>query len=154
MILGVVSCAASYAEPARKEFKLLFSTAQDITNTWGKLHFGATPMQKIRACKDPGFVLACCLPQADGTWEVYGQSYKPDEAGKEYEKKNTWKIVHATTRDGEHFENVETVFEGEPGAVANAVAVTRRGPERAVVTSVEEFRGEEPEGLAGFEVRW
>ncbi len=48
---------------------------------------------------------------------------------------------------------VEAVFEGEPEAVANALAETRRGPERAVVTSVEEFSGEEPEGLAGFEVR-
>lgn len=49
---------------------------------------------------------------------------------------------------------VEAVFEGEAVAVANALAEARRGPEHAVVTSVEEFCGEEPEGLAGFEVRW
>jgi hypothetical protein len=115
IIASLLVLVTSHADPTPKQFKLLFSNAQDITNTWGKLHFGATPMQKIRACQDPGFVLACCRPQADGTWEVYGQSFKLDEAGKEYEKKNTWRIVHATTRDAEHFEKVETVFEGEPG---------------------------------------
>ena len=115
VILGLVVSVASHANAAPKQFKLLFSNAQDVTNTWGKLHFGATPMQKIRACKDPGFVLACCLPREKGEWEVYGQSYKLDEAGQQYEKKNTWRIVHATTRDAEHFEDVETVFEGEPG---------------------------------------
>ena len=113
--IGVVFSAASHANPVQRQFKLLFSNVQDVTNTWGKLHFGATPMQKIRACKDPGFVLACCRPRQNGEWEVYGQSYKSDEAGKEYEKKNTWRIVRATTHDGEHFENVETVIEGEPG---------------------------------------
>jgi len=46
---------------------------------------------------------------------------------------------------------VEAVFEGEPGAVAGAVAWTRAGPPRAVVTSLEEF-AEQPEGLSGFEI--
>lgn len=48
--------------------------------------------------------------------------------------------------------DVEAVFEGEPEAVASAVAWARRGPERALVTSVHEF-AEQPEGLLGFEVR-
>ena len=47
---------------------------------------------------------------------------------------------------------VEAVFEGEPVPVANAVAWARKGPERALVTDVEEFDSEEPEGLVGFEV--
>lgn len=47
---------------------------------------------------------------------------------------------------------VEAVFEGEAAAVASAVAWTRVGPDRAVVTSVDEY-AEEPEGLAGFRVR-
>src|SRR5262249_8096527 len=89
--------------------------ARDVTNTWGQLQFGATPMQKIRDCKDPGFTPACCLPRPDGTWLVYGQSYKSDDKGKQFEKTNSWRIVHATTRDGEHFEDVVTVFESEPG---------------------------------------
>jgi len=47
---------------------------------------------------------------------------------------------------------VEAVFEGEPEAVANAVAWARRGPYRALVTDVEEFDGEAVERLVGFEI--
>ena len=47
---------------------------------------------------------------------------------------------------------VEAVFEGEPGAVEQLVEFCRRGPSRADVASVE-VSEEEPEGLAGFEVR-
>ena len=47
---------------------------------------------------------------------------------------------------------VEAVFEGSPEAVANAVAWARKGPDRALVTSIEEFSGEELERLSGFEV--
>ncbi len=47
---------------------------------------------------------------------------------------------------------VEAVFEGERDAVARIVAWSAHGPERAVVTSLEQF-AEEPEGLARFEVR-
>jgi len=47
---------------------------------------------------------------------------------------------------------VEAVFEGEPDAVETAVEFTRTGPPRARVERVEVFE-EEPEGLAGFEIR-
>lgn len=47
---------------------------------------------------------------------------------------------------------VEAVFEGDPQAVDQLVEFCRRGPSRAEVTSVEVVE-EEPEGLAGFEVR-
>lgn len=46
---------------------------------------------------------------------------------------------------------VEAVFEGPSAAVASAVAWTREGPERALVTRVDEY-AETPEGLLGFEV--
>lgn len=108
-------CVRTNAEQPSRAFKLLFSNAQDVTNAWGQLQFGATPMQKLRACADPGFTLACCLPREEGRWEVFGQVYKADEASREYEKTNAWKIIRATTRDGEHFENIETVYQGEPG---------------------------------------
>lgn len=49
---------------------------------------------------------------------------------------------------------VEAVFEGEPEAVETAVTWTRRGPERAVVTAVEEIADDAPEGLTRFEVRY
>jgi acylphosphatase len=48
---------------------------------------------------------------------------------------------------------VEAVFEGEPEAVASAVAWSRRGPERAIVTSLEEL-AEQPEGISGFAIRF
>lgn len=109
------------AQPPAQDVKLLFSTSQDVRDTWGKLHFGATPMQKVRNCEHPGFSLACCLPRADGAWEVYGQVYTQDPAGSatDARARDTWKLVHATTRDGVRFENVETVFEAEPGPWTN-----------------------------------
>ena len=47
---------------------------------------------------------------------------------------------------------VEAVFEGHDATVEQAVAWCRRGPDRAVVTSVEVFE-ESAEGLHGFSVR-
>ena len=47
---------------------------------------------------------------------------------------------------------VEAVFEGDPQAVDQLVEFCRRGPSRAEVTAAEVVE-EEPEGLAGFEVR-
>jgi acylphosphatase len=47
---------------------------------------------------------------------------------------------------------VEAVFEGDGAAVERMVAFCREGPSRADVERVEES-AEEPEGLAGFEVR-
>ena len=49
--------------------------------------------------------------------------------------------------------NVEAVFEGSADDVDAAVAWCRQGPEHAVVDSVERF-AEEPESLAGFDVRY
>lgn len=47
---------------------------------------------------------------------------------------------------------VEAVFEGSESGVTQAIAWARRGPERALVTSLEEHP-EPPEGLSGFEIR-
>jgi acylphosphatase len=47
---------------------------------------------------------------------------------------------------------VEAVFEGDAMAVESAIAWARRGPERALVTSLH-IAEETPEGLVGFEVR-
>ncbi|HET8593368.1 MAG TPA: acylphosphatase [Solirubrobacterales bacterium] len=47
---------------------------------------------------------------------------------------------------------VEAVIEGEPAAVEELVEFCRRGPSRAVVESVEVIE-EDPEGVAGFEIR-
>jgi acylphosphatase len=47
---------------------------------------------------------------------------------------------------------VEAVFEGEPDAVEALLAFCREGPRGAAVERVE-VTDEQPEGLAGFEVR-
>jgi acylphosphatase len=47
---------------------------------------------------------------------------------------------------------VEAIFEGEPEAVEQMVEFCRRGPSRAEVASVD-VEEEQPEGLAGFDVR-
>jgi len=49
--------------------------------------------------------------------------------------------------------DVEAVFEGPAEKVAAAVEWARRGPERALVTSLDQF-AEPPEGLAGFDIRF
>jgi acylphosphatase len=48
---------------------------------------------------------------------------------------------------------VEAVFEGPAEQVAEAVVWVQRGPERAIVTSVEQY-DETPEGLSGFQLRY
>jgi acylphosphatase len=48
--------------------------------------------------------------------------------------------------------SVEALFEGEPDAVAALVDFSREGPRGAEVEDVE-VAGQEPQGLAGFEVR-
>ncbi|MEO8092962.1 MAG: acylphosphatase [bacterium] len=47
---------------------------------------------------------------------------------------------------------VEAVFEGEPDAVEAMVTFVREGPRGAAVDRVD-VSAEEPEGLAGFEIR-
>jgi acylphosphatase len=48
--------------------------------------------------------------------------------------------------------DVEAVFEGSSATVAGAVEWCRRGPERAVVTSLQEI-AEKPEALTNFSIR-
>jgi acylphosphatase len=52
------------------------------------------------------------------------------------------------TADG----RVEAVFEGAAEKVDTACVWVRHGPERAIVTDVQEF-AEKPEGLTAFEIR-
>jgi hypothetical protein len=104
------------AAQAQAPLKLLFSTAQDLTNTWGQLQFGVTPLHLVTNCANPGFELSCCLPRADGAWDVYGQNFRQVSAHNDQVRgTSAWSVVHATTRDGVKFENIETVFDAEPG---------------------------------------
>ena len=49
--------------------KLLFSDERDITDRWGKLRFGATPLRPPGEADDPGFAALCDHFQ--------GASYRP-----------------------------------------------------------------------------
>ena len=108
---------AAAPSPTENQFKLLFSGPQDITDTWGKLHFGVTPVQLIRECEAPGFTVVGNFPLPDGTWEIFGQQMSEVSRGKEvYEETNSWKIIRAITRDGVTFESQEAVLDQPPAA--------------------------------------
>jgi len=134
IVLGVVLLSTSLLQAQKKEaplakekkyagsrpeqpFKLLFSTAQDITNTWGQLHFSVTPLSMIREVEKPPFNLVGCFPLADGTWEVFGQEFEPsNEKGiRWFERTSRWKMLRGTTTDGVTFTNMETVIEDTQG---------------------------------------
>ena len=106
-----------HAQAPAGQVKLLFSDDQDVADVWGKLRFGATPMRRLRDCANPGFALAWCSPREDGAWDVLAQRYQEDETVRDaHQKKRAWTVVRATTRDGEHFENVEPLFGTAPGS--------------------------------------
>lgn len=114
-LLGLTASLGPAADsPA--QLKLLFSNPQDLANTWGKLHIAVTPIRLIREIEPPPFSLVACFPQADGSWEVFGQDWQQLGRGKAtHEETNAWKIIRAITRDGVTFENPETVLE-QPAA--------------------------------------
>ncbi len=114
LFFSIVAAHLIVSHPASAEpLRLLFSTSQDITDTWGKLHFGATPMQKICDCENPGFELSYCQPGKGGAWDIYGHVMERTSDDANGRARFIWKIVRATTRDGSRFENVETVFKSE-----------------------------------------
>ena len=105
------------AEPAAPTWKLLFSGSQDITDTWGSLDFGVTPVRQIRECEPPGFTFVGCYALPDGAWEVFGQQTTEISRGDEpYDRIAAWKLLRATTRDGVTFADLETVFEPQPAS--------------------------------------
>ena len=111
-----VPATQSIAADTPPQFKLLFSGPQDISETWGKLHFGVTPVRLIREIEPPPFTVVGCFPRPDGTWEVFGQQLQEAGRGREsFEQTNAWKLIRATTRDGVTFENQETVLD-QPAA--------------------------------------
>ncbi len=113
---ALAASAATDGAPTQAQLPLLFSDQRDLTNTWGKIHFGTTPLQRLRDCESPGFELSYCQPLSNGVWEVYGLTFK--EVAKHNDQvrvTNAWSVIRATTRDGAKFENVETVYVAEPG---------------------------------------
>jgi hypothetical protein len=91
------------------DWRLLFSSPEDIVDPWGKLTFGATALRKLRDCPDPGFDIIYTEPAPDGAWTVFGFR----AFGTEHHR--TWKLFRATTRDATKYENREVVMEGPVG---------------------------------------
>jgi hypothetical protein len=105
-------------------FKLLFSGAQDVADTWGKLHFGVTPVRLIRECNSPGFTVIGCFPLAGGTWEVFGQEMTEVSRGNQpYDRIMAFKLIRALTRDGAKFESWPAVLEPKAAAWTDHAAV-------------------------------
>lgn len=112
-------------KPPAIPWKLLFSGREDITNTWGKLHFGVTPIQLIREFEHPGFNVVGSFPRPDGSWEIFGQQITEIKPGDETTRRMVWKLLRSHTRDGMKFENLETVFESEPAAWTDHFGIAR-----------------------------
>jgi hypothetical protein len=112
------------AKPSAAPWKLLFSGSPDITDTWGTLHFGVTPVRRIGECEPAGFTVIGCFPFREGVWEVYGQQMTEISRGDEpYDRITAWKLVRTRTRDGVKFEGLETVFEPKPAAWTDHAAM-------------------------------
>lgn len=114
--------------------KLLFSDESDVSENWGKLHFGVTPVGLIRECDPLPFTIVGWFPLPDGSWEVFARDQVQvgdsslrviERQGDDpYDRIVQWKFLRAVTRDGITFNNIETLFETEPAAWADNFAMS------------------------------
>ena len=124
-----VPATQSIAADTPPQFKLLFSGPQDISETWGQLHFGVTPVRLIREIEPLPFTVVGCFPRPDGRCEIFGQQLQEAGRGREsFEQTNAWKLIRTTTRDGVTFENQETVLD-QPAAPWTQHAVIAFNPD-------------------------
>ncbi len=118
LMTGAAKAVEQPATGSDPAWRLLFSNAEDVTDTWGKLSFGVTSLHKIHEYANPGFNIIYAEPADDGAWTVFGFSIPADS----FEKPRSWKLVRASTRDARTFDNIETVFESPTDLWANNVA--------------------------------
>ncbi len=108
-------------------WKLLFSSRDDLADTWGNLQIAVTPVRLVRKCEPPGFTVASGFPLSDGRWEVFGQVMTEitpsDQPG---QRILAWRLLRATTRDGATYDRQETVFE-QPAAWTDHLAIAKNG---------------------------
>ena len=114
----------SASRAAARSVRLLFSTERDIAASWGKLHFGATPPQRVSDCEDPGFRISCAVPRGDGNWDTFGYTYEHDDSRPRMEQRSVWEVHRATTRDGRSFQGVRCVFRSDPGPWEHYLTIT------------------------------
>ncbi len=116
-----------YAE-SPQGWRLLFSGPDDVRDTWGLLHFGATPARKLQDIAAPDFTVVGAFPMAGGEWEVFGQRLteegKPEQP---WARKAVWRLVRATTRDGAKLDNPTVVYESATAAWTDHFAIARNG---------------------------
>jgi hypothetical protein len=119
-----LAVCASETNQVAQPLKLLFSDRQDVTNTWGLLHFGVTPVRVLREVDPLPFVSTACFPLPNGEWELFGWTMQEISAGKEpYSRVTKWKLYHATTHDGAKIENSRAVFEPDQGVWSDHFAM-------------------------------
>ena len=68
--------AADAPPPTANQLKLLFSGPQDLTDTWGKLHFGVTPVRLVSIVGNTLIVTG--LDAMDGTPVLDVKPYIPE----------------------------------------------------------------------------
>jgi len=116
--------APSLETQADKSFKLLFSNAHDLVDTWGKLHISVTPVDWINQNVPLSEMTTgntqpvAHFPLGDGSWEVFSQEFErltPGPSGKWYEATNRWRLLRGITTDGMTFSKVETVIPDSTG---------------------------------------
>jgi hypothetical protein len=109
----------------RDIMKLLFSDERDITDSWGKLPIGTTPLMPMGKGENPGFIISCCVPRDDANWDVYGYRFERDTSDRpKMDQQAVWSIHRAITRDGRHFQGTEKLFESEPGPWNHYTTIT------------------------------
>jgi hypothetical protein len=127
VVLAIASVLVSRAlgdgsTPSR--WKMLFSDSQDLADVWGMPRFGATPVRRIGECQLPGFTPIAGFPRTDGSWEVFGQQATEIARGSEpYDRVAAWSLVRCVTRDGQKFENLQTVFQSPRAAWTDHAAM-------------------------------
>ncbi len=121
-----------------RPMKLLFMDRKDIFNTWGKIQFGATPLEKIANHENPDptltdeFTVRCCLRRIDGSYTVYacdgGTGHVP------------WQIYRFDTEDGIHLANKEKVYESKEGKWEQTATVSY-SPEKNMLLCLKNANG-------------
>ncbi len=126
--LAAVAVTGRQTGTDRAPVRLLFSDRDDARATYGRLHFGVTPVRLLRRVEAPGFSVVTGFPLSNGNWEVFGQTFTEIAKGdRPWEQTSSWRLVRAITTDGIAFRDVQTVLEPETGPWTPHIAVARHG---------------------------
>ncbi|MBI3852354.1 MAG: hypothetical protein HY298_19025 [Verrucomicrobia bacterium] len=106
LFVNVRSTPGAEALETDPALHLLFWDQDDVTNTFGKIVFGAESLQpESDTIGFPNMQFGCELPRSDGTAWIYGWRM----ANWEDRSRRAIEIVRCMTADGLHFTNTEIV---------------------------------------------